>query len=87
MDCNICFRVGFAVGCVYWLHTTMPNGAWVWCLLTADVNVRTLRRARCGAPPPGREFRNRWFVVQKWVHAWISKWVARELSGGRISKL
>jgi hypothetical protein len=27
------------------------------------------------------------FVVMRWVQVWISKWVARELSGGRFSKL
>jgi hypothetical protein len=47
------FRGGVVVGCVCWRHMTMPDGAWVWWLLTADVNVRTLGGAPCGAPPPG----------------------------------
>jgi hypothetical protein len=83
-----CFRVG----CVCWRHTTKPDGAWVWRMLAADVNVRTLGGARCGAPPPGRGgfvsdgcF---WLVVVlDWVHVRISKWVARELSGRQNSKL
>jgi hypothetical protein len=49
---------------VYWRHTTKPDGAWVWWLLTADVNVLTLGGARCGAPPPGRGgFCNRWLFL------------------------
>jgi hypothetical protein len=36
----------------------MLDGAWVSWLLTADMNVRTLGGARCGAPPPGRGFCN-----------------------------
>jgi hypothetical protein len=38
------------------------------------------------AAPGEGGFCNRWFfclfVVLKWVYGWISKWVARELSGG-----
>jgi hypothetical protein len=30
----------------------MPDGTWVWCMLAADGNVRTLGGARCGAPLP-----------------------------------
>jgi hypothetical protein len=81
---------GFRVGCVCWRHTTMPDAAWVWRRSAADVNVRTLGGARCGAPPPGGDFVSdvwvRLVVVMEWVHVWISKWVARELSGRQISK-
>jgi hypothetical protein len=80
------------VGCVCWRHTTMYDGAWVWWMLAADINVRTLAGARGGAPPPWRgsfvsdgEFCVS--VVLRRVRVWISKWVARELSGGQNSKL
>jgi hypothetical protein len=78
------------VGCVYCRHTTKYDGTWVCWILTADVNVRTLGGARCGAPVPGRGI----FVrdgglcrsaMLRWVCVWISKWVARELSGGHNS--
>jgi hypothetical protein len=42
------------VGCVCWRHTTTSDGTWVWFLLAADMNVRTLGWARCGAPNPWR---------------------------------
>jgi hypothetical protein len=42
----------------------MLGEAWVWWLLTADVNVRTLGGARCGAPPPERGgFYNQWLFL------------------------
>jgi hypothetical protein len=48
------FRGGVVVGCVCWRHTTKSDGTSVWWMLAADVNVRTLGGARCGAPVPWR---------------------------------
>jgi hypothetical protein len=41
---------GFVEGCVCWRHTTIFDGTWACCLVAADLNVRTLGWARCGAP-------------------------------------
>jgi hypothetical protein len=56
----------------------MLGEAMVWWLLTADVNVRTLGGARCGALPPEKgvfiiDGCFCLFVVLRWVHVWISK--------------
>jgi hypothetical protein len=85
-------RVGFRVDCVCWRHTTRPDGTWVWWRLAADGNVRTLGRARCGAPLPRRGFfviegRFCLCVVLRRVLVRNSKWVARKLSERRNSKL
>jgi hypothetical protein len=59
-----CMRVWFRVGCVCWRHTIRPDGAWVWRMLAADKNVRTLSGARCRAPSMGKGFFcNRWLVL------------------------
>jgi hypothetical protein len=44
---------GFVVRCVCWRHTTMSDG-WDMGLffVAADMNIRTLCIARCGAPFP-----------------------------------
>jgi hypothetical protein len=86
------FRFGFRVDCVCWRHTTRPDETWVWRRLAADGNVRTLGGARCGAPPARRGFSISEgcfcsFVVLRRVHVLNSKWVARELSDRRNSKL
>jgi hypothetical protein len=79
------------VECVCWRHTTRSDVTWVCMMSAADENViRTFGGARCGAPVPWRGF----FVSDggccgsarlRWVRVWISKWVARKLSGGQIS--
>jgi hypothetical protein len=83
---------GVVVAFVCWRHTTKSDGTWVYWMLAADVNVRTLGGA-WGARRPrgGRSFVSDvgFFMsaVLRWVHVWISKWVARGLSGGQNSKL
>jgi hypothetical protein len=53
------------VGCVCWRHTTKSDGTWVWWMLAADINVRTLGGARCGAPVPWRGiFCKRWRIMR-----------------------
>jgi hypothetical protein len=58
-------RAWLVVGSVCWRHTTMYDGTCVCWMLAADVNVRTLGGARCGAPVPWWVvFRKRWRTVR-----------------------
>jgi hypothetical protein len=61
------FQGGVVVGCVCWRHTTMSDGTWGWWMLSADVSVRTLGGARCGAPvrrTHGGGVYERWRIVR-----------------------
>jgi hypothetical protein len=59
------FRGGVVASCLCWLHMTTSDGTWVWWMLAADVNVRTLGEARCGAPVPWKGFFcKRWRIMR-----------------------
>jgi hypothetical protein len=51
------------------------DGAWVWRMLAADVNVRTLGGAQCGTPPMGR-----WGFCKRWLI-----WTVRSTGVGTFS--
>jgi hypothetical protein len=84
------FRFGFVVGCVCWRHTTMLDG-FGGCWRRTGTSGRSVGRGVAPRPRGGENFVIEGcfcsFVVLKRVHVWISKWVARELSGRQNSKL